>query len=144
MRLLNFSPAHALVLDHDEFQRAQIAYLPNWVERLEVQSALGPAFSVLQEGRVLAIFGACEILPGVAEMWLMKSESNDKKHRLLRAAKSFVACSAAAMSLKRVQCSVECVNFGAIRFAHWLHFEVEGRMRSHGHADHFLMARIFE
>jgi RimJ/RimL family protein N-acetyltransferase len=147
IRLLDFSLAHALLLEHDPFQQAQIDYMPDWLDRLEIQAGLGPAFTLLEDGRIISIFGACEIMPAVAEMWLLLHRTNYAKGRhggaYARFSRDFVETIGATMALQRIQCSVECENLRAIRFAKWLYFQTEGRMRKHGHADHFLMARIF-
>ena len=144
IRLVDFSMAHALLLEHDPFQQSQIDYMPDWLDRLEAQANLGPALSLLEDGRIIGVFGACEIMPRVAELWLLRNYAQwHLRGAYARFSRDFVATVGRQMALQRIQCSVECENLRAIRYAKWLYFEIEGRMRKHGHADHFLMARIF-
>ena len=49
----------------------------------------------------------------------------------------------AALVLRRCQITVECSNLGAVRFAKWLDFEIEGRMRSFGRTDSYMMGKIY-
>jgi hypothetical protein len=119
---------------------------PKSYAQLEAQAECGPAYTVMVDGIVMATFGAVEILPGVAEAWLVR-DNRIAAYRVSmgRNSRMFFDQLGPAMKLQRCQMSVDVSFASAIRYAEWCRFEVEGVMRKFGieGQDNLMMARIY-
>jgi RimJ/RimL family protein N-acetyltransferase len=142
--LLPFERHHAVVMRHDRFQQSLITRIPDYLDRLEAQSAAGAGFTILENGRVMAIFGVTPVIPLVYEAWMLRDRDIAERGRPTAVvSRRFFEALPSALVLRRCQITVECSNLGAVRFAEWLDFEIEGRMRSFGRTDSYMMGKIY-
>jgi hypothetical protein len=79
--LLPFERHHAVVMRHDRFQQSLITRIPDYLDRLEAQSAAGAGFTILENGRVMAIFGVTPVIPLVYEAWMLRDRDIAERGR---------------------------------------------------------------
>jgi len=144
--LLPFRAAHLAGMELHPVQRRGLDVAPNARELLEAQAECGPAYTFMIDGFPLAVFGAVEIYPGVAEAWLLlDSRSSAYSVTVGRNSRRFFDQLGPAMKLRRCQMLVDVTFASAIRYAEWCKFETEGVMRKFGTdgTDNLMMARIY-
>lgn len=74
MMLLEFKTEHLECMDIREIERNSIFSDPNISGRLSVLASEGFAYTLLEDGRIIACGGICPIMPGVATAWIIPSE----------------------------------------------------------------------
>jgi hypothetical protein len=142
--VLRFKRHHAVVMRHDRFQQSIITRIPDYLDHLEAQSAAGVGFTVLENGRVMAIFGVTPVIPLVYEAWMLRDHAIAERGRVTAVvSRRFFEVLPTATALRRCQITVECSNTAALRYAKWLGFETEGVMRAFGKTDSYMMGRIW-
>lgn len=143
-RVLPFQRHHAVVMRHDDFQQSLITRIPDYLDRLEAQAAAGAGFTILENGRVMAIFGVTPVIPLVVEAWMLRDRAIAERGRPTAVvSRRFFEALPTATVLRRCQITVECRNVGAVRYAEWLNFEREGVLRAFGKTDSYIMSRIY-
>ena len=143
-RVLPFQRHHAVVMRHDSFQQSLIARIPDYLDRLEAQAAAGAGFTILEHGRVMAIFGVTPVIPLVVEAWMMRDRDIAERGKPTAVvSRYFFNALDTATAVRRCQLTVECSNLGALRYAEWLGFNREGVMRAFGKTDSYMMSRLY-
>ena len=143
-RVLRFERHHAVAMRHDSFQQSIITRIPDYLDRLEAQAAAGAAFTVLEHGRVMAIFGVTPVIPLVVEAWMLRDRAIAERARPTAVvSRYFFEALPTATVLRRCQLTVECRNIGALKYAEWLGFQSEGVLRAFGKTDSYMMSRIY-
>lgn len=108
--------------------------------------ALGPAWSLVDDGEVLACAGLGMMWPGAAEGWAIVRPGLTARQRL-QVARAFLAGVPRRMAdagLRRLQASVIADNDLGVRLARRLGMDEEGRMRRYGPGgeDHLRFALV--
>jgi len=145
VRYVPFHPAHAMVMHLDDKHVRAVAKAGDIQMMLETQARLGNAITAYLHGRPVACFGAVDIWPGVAEMWLLIEERGRKFGKTLtRAAIVYRDYTVLSRNLHRVQLTVRSDDIRAVRWAQAIGFEQEGLMRRYGpdQADFYIFGRI--
>ena len=114
--IIPFSWYHPALADHPD-------------PRLVEQSALGPAFTLMADGKVAVMWGWVLPWKGLAEGWMIATPAV-RPHALwfTRAAKRFCAISAQALHLRRIQIHVQTSNPMFERWARAVGFKLEARL----------------
>jgi len=103
------------------------------------------AFTLEDEGTVLAVGGVHVMWFGAGEAWVLVSpDCLDVPSSFARYAKRQFDSILQETELRRVQASIHVDDQRAYRFAQWLGFEDEGIMRKYGAdgGDYYRMARV--
>lgn len=141
-----FHWAHPYNMELREFDRKPFDEVPGYNDMLKVYAQQPHAYTGLYGGEMVCCFGAVEIVPGVAEMWLLTSHHVERiPISLTRSAIRYHNHIAIEMQLHRLQMTVEVENLFAVRWASALKFTREGRLRKYGATgqDYFMYARLF-
>ena len=130
-----FEPAHLLDIQAREFDRkGLLAHGQDYAIRAALMCAKYPAYTAFtDEGQVIICAGVIVSRPGIADGWAVTSDLvQDYGLWLTRTVKTMLNEVMAALSLRRVQVSVDPLNVMAPRWAHALGFQYEGTMRGFG------------
>ena len=103
------------------------------------------AYSMIDDGHLIASSGIYEIWDGVGEAWLLPSTRLlEKPRKAVKAVRSFLHEISERENFRRVQATVHSDFTRGKRFLEWLGFENEGTLRNYGPdgADHIIYARI--
>jgi len=103
------------------------------------------AFTLEDDGEILAVGGAHIMWTGVAEAWVLVSPSGKKHGRLFaRYAKRRFEGMLQENAITRMQATIHVTDESAMRFVEWLGFEKEGLMRKYGvdGDDYIRVARV--
>ncbi len=133
-RLMIVEDAKYLILAEEWMRDRYISYL-------EAKSGL--AWIIEDEGRPLCAFGATEYWPGVYEVWFNLIEKV-KIISQVRMAKRYIDQQAEMVGAWRLFALIKCDFEISKRFAEWLGFEYEGRLRKFNPdgSDAFMYAKI--
>ena len=146
-RVVRWHPHHLELCELNDFDAANIAMFPDYASYLENYASAGMAFSVVDNGRISAMFGIWQLWPGVCEAWLIPSKHIGRKVVALhRGTLAFYEHVSQQMNMKRLQFSVHSSNATACVWAERCYFTREGTMRSYGPdgADYYLYGRLFD
>lgn len=107
----------------------------------------GPGYTIMVDEGVLLCAGMVWIWPGVAEGWLAMSPLMKKYPKTAAiSTKQIVEHLFTYFPLRRMHFTPDAENEVNVRFAEWLGFTCEGRLRAYGPfgKDHFMYARVEE
>lgn len=139
-----FRAYHALMLP-DLFNEKGYREHPAFEEWARTKEKSGPALTFFLGEKVVACAGVSLLWPGVGEAWLMLSAEGAKQIRaIIQLARPLVDRWMSSCHLVRLQCTVRADQYPSIRFAGWLGFELEGRLRAYGPGavDHYMYAKV--
>lgn len=89
----------------------------------------GPAFTAIEDGKILGCGGAMIYWPGRAEMWLLLGDAfYGKKFSGVKLVYGFLFTLMANHGLTRVEANVVADDGRARRFVEWIGFKEEGTM----------------
>lgn len=145
-KIVDFSPSHLLLMEHNKFQRANFDLIPGYLEHMAHQATLGPSFTILCQGEVMFCAGIIPFFQGTAEAWMMRDNRVSRVAVFLcKAATIFFDKIGPDLRLRRIQILVHLQNHAAVKWAKYLKFTTEGTLKQFGPdgADHLMMARIY-
>jgi len=145
-KIIPFRKEHALLMQHNEFQRVYFSHIPDYLERLEHMSSIGMAFTILKSGVTMVCAGLIPLFPNTSEAWMLRDERVERYPiALSKGALVFFDEVGPALDLTRVQLLVNAQNIAAVRWAKWLKFKNEGRLRAYGpdDTDYYMFARLY-
>jgi hypothetical protein len=120
--------------------------IPNYMGYMKNMTASSPAFTVMDNGKLILSFGIYPLWPGVAEGWMIPSNLiSSKAIALIRGAKAVFNNIGNEMQLHRLQFMVRSSHVQATRFAEVLNFEREATLSKYGPCgdDYYIYARFY-
>ena len=139
---VDFLPEHAQELQQhlepDDLRRD-----PDYCAQIADQDS---AWSFMRNGHLLFCCGIYPVWPGVGEAWFLPSEDLKKyKKSVVKFVLSKINMRAKEYNLKRIHATINAGIETDARFAQFLGFKIEGRMRNYGlkGEDYYMMARYF-
>ena len=127
--------------------KQNIETLPGYYERIDALGEHGMGWTVLFNGRFLAMFGVALQWQGMAEAWLMVDTKaiHQYKIRLTKGARYFFDHIGPAFDLRRCQIMVSVAHEEAVSWAKLLRFEHEATLKQYGPdgKDHLVYARFY-
>jgi hypothetical protein len=135
-------PATWIVAFADYHLRVIDQYHP----QLASQAALGPAFTLIHDGKIAAVWGLVLLWPGVAEGWMIATPQLQPIGRWFTyASRRFCAIAAQSLPLHRMQVHVQTSNAAYARWARAAKFRPEAVLRNYtaNCEDVYVMTRIF-
>ena len=145
-KLVDWSPAHYLMCDLNDFDIKLASQHSNYLEILKQYVNAGVAYTGIGEGKVYAMFGVYEVWKGSAEAWLIPSKHIGRKTiSFHRTALLFFELAAKQMQIKRLQFTIHSHNVQALKWAERCYFEYEGTLRCYGPdgSDYKIYSRLF-
>ena len=140
-----YAPDHSTYINSHNKDVQAISNVTSLQGMVEDQAAAGEAITVLHHDIPVAVFGLVPIWKGLAELWFIPDEALRRfPVFMLRSARAFIDISAISYDLHRQQITVRCDDEKAIRFAHAIGFDNEGRLEKYGpdQADFFMMSIV--
>jgi hypothetical protein len=113
---------------------------------ITAQAALGPAFTLIVQGRVAAMWGLVILWPGVAEGWMIATAHLKPVGAAFTWwARRFNAIAAQSLDLRRTQIHVQTSNDAFIRWAIAAKFKREATLEAYAPdgSDVYVMSRIW-
>lgn len=144
-KVVPFSPFHVSMMNLNEHDETAKRCVPDWLRRLEGQSALGPAFTGIYYGKPMLSFGIIPIWPGLAEAWMIPDRDiSCVAVPLCRVSRQFFNHCETTMALRRIQITVRSSNVRAVEWAKFLYFEPEATLTAFGPdgEDYLMMRRL--
>ncbi len=131
IRIVSYRPEHYEQLERGDWHKNEPCLPPS-----------GRAVTFLVNDKPMAIVGAYQVLPGVAQLWAYVSKQVDK--RFARIAKLALEYFMLNESLRRVQMTVRADYAKGKRFARFLGFEPEAIMQKYGTdgSNYWLYAKV--
>ena len=127
--------------------RHNIDVLDGYYDRIDALGQNGLGWTVLYNGRFLAMFGIAMQWQGVAEAWLMVDHGGIGRHkvRLTKGARNFFDHVGPAFDLRRCQFMVSVAHTEAVSFAKLMGFGLEATLKQYGPdgQDHLVYARFY-
>ena len=114
---------------------------------LAAQAQLGPAFTLINAGKVAALWGLAVPWPGMAEAWMVTTPAvRPIAAEFTYAARRFCAIAAQSLKLRRIQIHVQTTNLQAIAWARAARFKPEAVLEAYTRngEDVYVMKRIFK
>jgi len=114
---------------------------------LSEQALHGPAFTLIHDGRIAAVWGLVILWPGVAEGWMIATPALLPVGRWFTyATRRFCAIAAQSLNLHRIQIHVQTSNAAYGRWARAARFEPEAVLKIYTSTreDVYVMARFFK
>ena len=144
-KLVPFFYGHVSMMNLNEHDETTKRCVPDWLRRLEGQSALGPAFTGIYYGKPMLSFGIIPIWTGLAEAWMVPDKDIGRVSvPLCRVARQFFNHCETTMGLRRIQIIVRSSNVRAVEWAKFLYFEPEATLTAFGPdgEDYLMMRRL--
>lgn len=110
------------------------------------QARLGPAFTLIYQGRVVACWGLIIHWPGLAEAWMITTPAlKPIAAPFTYASRRFLAIAAQSLALRRIQIHVQTSNGAALAWARAARFKQEAKLEAYDPmgGDVYVMTRIF-
>jgi hypothetical protein len=107
----------------------------------------GPAFTLIHEGRIAALWGLVLLWPGVAEGWMIATpQLRPIAIPFTYGARRFCAIAAQSLDLHRMQIHVQTSNAAFLRWAVAARFKTEAVLKRYTSTgeDVYVMARFFK
>jgi hypothetical protein len=114
---------------------------------LAAQALQGPAFTLIHNGRIAALWGIVICWPGMAEGWMIGTpELRPIGTWFTYATRRFCAIAAQSLDLHRIQIHVQTSNAAYGRWARAARFEPEAVLKIYTSTreDVYVMARLFQ
>jgi hypothetical protein len=117
-------------------------------EQIDAIGNMGCGWTVIGDGRCLAMFGVMQLYPGVAEAWLMVDTVGIKKRKmqLTKGAKRFFENVGPAFDLRRLHIMVSVAHKEAVAWARLLDFQFEATLKQYAPdgSDSLVYARFYD
>ncbi len=145
IRLIDFEADHAeelFTLDSSPATADSKYTLRNWIERMEKKDR---AFTLIDNGHLVAAGGIIPIWDGMGEAWLIPSDvMPGYRLQVIKIVRKRIDEIIDSDNLRRLQATVRADYDVATRFVEFLGFKREGLMRNYGPggADHYMYSRI--
>lgn len=139
------SPDHLAFMDIDDPGMLAAQEYFSLQDMVRAQIEAGPSATILKHGKPVGVFGIVICWRGVGEMWsIFTPEFRRTPKYMCDAAMQFCDIAAQSLGLHRLQMAVRCSDERAVRWAQFLGFQIEGRMRRYSvdGADTYMMARL--
>jgi len=122
--------------------------LPTYDEQIDAFGKMGFGWTVIGDGRCLAMFGIAQLYPGVAEAWLMVDTIGIKKRKmqLTKGARRFFKHIGPALDLRRLHIMVSVAHKEAVAWARLLDFQFEATLKQYAPdgSDSLVYARFYD
>ena len=134
---------------HLDYRDADAMYFGTYdstVAYVETLQAVGPAITIVYQGKIAACWGFAQICPGVYEAWCLGSKLFNKYPvATTRTGKFVIEHGAKYLSAHRIQVTVHDENQVAKNWASVLQFNYEGLMKQFGHdkANYVMYAKYY-
>ena len=146
-KIVLFHQAHYHMIELNKFDQEYKDHIPDYDKYLGAYTQRGLAYTGMSEGTIYAIFGFHYLHKGAAEFFLIPSVHINKKAMVFhKVSLQFFEYVGKKMNLNRLQFTVCCRNFRAIKWAKSCKFNEEGILKKYGilAADYIMFARYFE
>lgn len=122
--------------------------LPTYDQQIDALGSMGFGWTVIGDGRCLAMFGVAQLYPGVAEAWLMVDTIGIKKRKmqLTKGARRFFKHIGPALDLRRLHIMVSVAHKEAVAWARLLDFQFEATLKQYAPdgSDSLVYARFYD
>jgi len=122
--------------------------LPTYDEQIDAIGNAGCGWTVIGDGRCLAMFGVMQLYTGVAEAWLMVDTIGIKRRKmqLTKGAKRFFENVGPAFDLRRLHIMVSVAHKEAVAWARLLDFQFEATLKQYAPdgSDSLVYARFYD
>ncbi|MDD5348430.1 MAG: hypothetical protein PHT59_07445 [Candidatus Omnitrophica bacterium] len=140
MELIQFRPEHLIGIEKKDADSHVMMMLGDLDQRAEEYAKLGPAVTLIEDGRILAVWGVAALWKGVGEFWMLISpEGRGKWKALYEHSNGFLVTCKEKYGFHRIQAAVLQGNNRAHRCAIRFGFIPEGMMINYGpNKEHFV------
>jgi len=141
-----YEPNDAYHLDYRDSDAIYFGSYAATVAYVETLQTVGPAITVLYQGKIAACWGFAQVVPGVYEAWCLGSKLfNQYPVATTRTAKFVIKHGAKYLPAHRIQITVRADNQLAMNWASVLQFNYEGLMKQFGHdkADYIMYGKYY-
>jgi hypothetical protein len=128
----SFKPEHMISIEKNDIDADVLTFLGDLDYRAELYAKMGPAITMLQDDKVLAIGGAIRLWPGVGEVWMMVAPEGRKKNLSLYKCMSGFLDTCFENGFHRIQTSILFGHNEAHKCIMRLGFIPEGMMVHYG------------
>lgn len=137
-----FHVKHLEIMEIRNLEKESIMQNSKILEGLQIHSGKMDAITLIHEGRIIACMGFMEILPGIADVWLIPSIYVPKVPKLfLREVRQYLDAVIEALGFHRLQ-TVGRTDAYHTRWMEYLGFTCEGTMKNyHQKQDYYMWAR---
>jgi len=138
---------HIKAIDIREAERRNIEQIPDYMDKLKQQEAIGLGQTAVMEGEgPVCSWGYIPQWPGVYECWFLSGYRIESYPiTIIRQSRYQIDIDAISLQAHRLQMSVDASDVIALRYAKSLGFDSEGIMKAYGpdKRDYVRLARIF-
>ena len=129
IELLTYRTADALEIIKGQAKQPGITADQTADKLAQLETSDGPKCTFAADGKVIGVAGLTICWPEMAEAWCLFVENISDYKMLPRLAKRTLRSWADEYNLVRIQAPLRADFMDGIRFAEWLGFECEGRLR---------------
>jgi len=131
--ILDFKPEHMIGIEKDDPDTNILLFCGDLDKKAEYYAKAGPAITLMDEDKLLALGGVIKFWPGVGEAWMLVSpDGRNKWISVYRYMSAFLMSCFVKHGFHRIQASILDSNMIAHKCAFKLGFIPEGMMVHYG------------